>query len=70
MLLGDRNEYYDVLNARRQVDLQALQYGSIFKQDPETILNNLEKYPAELDTSTALGMSILGIPPEYQAVDS
>jgi len=68
VLLGDRNEYYDVLNARRQVDLQALQYGSMFKQDPETILNNLEKYPAELDTSTALGMSILGIPPEFQAV--
>ena len=68
MLLGDRNEYYDVLNARRQVDLQALQYGSMFKQDPEAILNNLEKYPTELDTGTALGLSILGIPPEFQAV--
>jgi len=68
MLLGDRNEYYDVLNARRQLELQALQYGSVFKENPEQLLNNLEKYPSELDTGTALGLGLLGIPPEYQAV--
>ena len=67
-ILNDRNEYYDILNSRRQLEQQASQYNALLQTNPEQVLENLEKYPTELDTGTALGMSILGIPPEYQAV--
>lgn len=67
-ILNDRNEYYDILNARKQVELQVSQYNALAQTNPEQVLQNLEKYPTELDTGTALGMSVLGIPPEYQAV--
>ena len=68
-ILNDRNEYYDILNARKQVELQVSQYNALAQTNPEQVIQNLEKYPTELDTGTALGMSVLGIPAEYQAVN-
>ena len=70
-LLYDRNEYYDVLNSARRQAAQADQYKNLLAPSPEEVIDRLnvygEKHP-ELDASTAIGLSILGVPPEYNAV--
>ena len=53
-ILNDRNEYYDILNSRRQLEQQASQYNALLQTNPEQVLENLEKYPTELDTGTCL----------------
>ena len=70
-LLYDRNEYYDVLNSARRQAAQADQYKNLLAPSPEEVIDRLnvygEKHP-ELDAATAVGLSMLGVPPEYEAV--
>ena len=69
-ILNDRNEYYDILRSQTQSDMQSNQF-KILSQNNEQILKDVEIFAEtlpELPSEVAIGASILGVPPEYQAM--
>lgn len=69
MILHDRNEFEELLKARRQTELKATQYG-LMMPDPDVVLQNVNRYTnemPEMNTSDALTLSMLDVPPTYNA---
>lgn len=69
-IFNDRNNYYDILRAHSGQDALVNHYKFMIEQNDQVVKDQeiyAEKFP-EIPAAEAAGLSLLGIPPEYNAV--